>query len=613
MTKKIIQAIDAFNVGSYGAAIELAQQIGRVSKDYRQAQQVLAASFYNLGVSQLMQWGDMTAAEQSFRQCLVAEPQHDEAHHNLAGILVLRFDLTSALQHYQTALKIKPQRDYSRYELALCYERLNQTEQAAVQYAELDSRQPHQLFPRLRRALLLKSIIPEVGYIATRRAEIAEHFSKLLVELKQPDTKPNANIHDPDKTNTPYFYLSYHGLSNHALNTQIAKTYLMAYPSLAWSAPRLTTLPKRSTGQRLRVGFLSEHLCNHSIGHTSRGLIAQVNRQEFEVIVIHLGVSRKDDVHEWINQHADRVVNVAPENGLQAAREQIAELDLHLAFWQDIGMAPFSYFLAFARLAPIHFTTFGHPDTTGIATMDYFLSSALYEPEDAQKDYSERLILVPDAPTLAYYYRPEPPAALTRENLGLPTEGNLYICPQTLFKFHPDMDQIFAEIYAQDQDAYFVLITPKEQWMAEQLSSRIVQSYPQLAHRLCWVQRIAEPDRYLALLKCANVMLDTIHFNGQNTNLEAFSLPLPVVTLPTGLQRGRHTLGMYRAMGWMDLVATSTAHYVQLACRVAQEPEFADYCKRSIAEKSNILYHNTAFVRDFEDCLWRMAEQGGAQ
>ena len=50
-----------------------------------------------------------------------------------------------------------------------------------------------------------------------------------------------------------------------------------------------------------------------------------------------------------------------------------------------------TYFLAFSRLARVQCVTWGHPDTTGIPNMDYFISSNLIEPKEADEHYSEKL------------------------------------------------------------------------------------------------------------------------------------------------------------------------------------------------------------------------------
>ena len=81
-------------------------------------------------------------------------------------------------------------------------------------------------------------------------------------------------------------------------------------------------------------------------------------------------------------------------------------------------------------------------------------------------------------------------------------------------------------------------------------------------HRIVFVPRLREAD-FLALTAAADVMLATVHFNGMNTSLEAFAVGTPVVTLPSALQRGRHTQAMYRRMGLEDLVATDATAYVE--------------------------------------------------
>ena len=51
----------------------------------------------------------------------------------------------------------------------------------------------------------------------------------------------------------------------------------------------------------------------------------------------------------------------------------IAGLKLHVLLYADICMEPFTYFLAFSRLAPVQAVTHGHPSTTGLPELDYFV------------------------------------------------------------------------------------------------------------------------------------------------------------------------------------------------------------------------------------------------
>jgi len=105
---------------------------------------------------------------------------------------------------------------------------------------------------------------------------------------------------------------------------------------------------------------------------------------------------------------------------------------------------------------------------------------------------------------------------------------------------------------------------------------------------------------FLALLRAADVVLDTLHFGGMNSSLETFAAGTPVVTLPGAFQRGRHTSGMYRAMGVDDGIARDSTHYVELAHAIASEPDRRAEISTRILARRDRLFERRDVVRGFE-------------
>ena len=105
------------------------------------------------------------------------------------------------------------------------------------------------------------------------------------------------------------------------------------------------------------------------------------------------------------------------------------------------------YYLTFLRLGKYQITSWGHPETTGNSNIDYFLSSKLLEinEQEAQKHYSEKLVLCE--------YLPMYLSGKYKKNDDEIKSNNVYSCPQTLFKLHPDFDEVVFKILEKDKKA----------------------------------------------------------------------------------------------------------------------------------------------------------------
>jgi protein O-GlcNAc transferase len=107
-------------------------------------------------------------------------------------------------------------------------------------------------------------------------------------------------------------------------------------------------------------------------------------------------------------------------------------------------------------------------------------------------------------------------------------------------------------------------------------------------------------QRFLELLSAADVVIDTPHFNGMNTSIDAFSVGTPVVTLPTNLQRGRFTQAMYRTMEIDWGVASDADEYARLAVEAAADAERQHGLRQLILERNHLLFEDKRAVEEFE-------------
>jgi predicted O-linked N-acetylglucosamine transferase (SPINDLY family) len=199
----------------------------------------------------------------------------------------------------------------------------------------------------------------------------------------------------------PFFH-SYEGFNDRDVKRDLAELFLQSCPTLGWVAPHCKA-DRPSEGSRpLRVGFVSVFFRYHTIARLTAGFITELDRQRFKVFLFRLP-GPEDQMTRTLEQTADESI-LLPKD-FESARQEIAARELDILFYSDIGMDPWTYYLAFSRLAPVQCVTWGHPVTTGIPTIDYFLSSKDLEPADANDHYTEQLVLLDNLP--AYYYRPD--------------------------------------------------------------------------------------------------------------------------------------------------------------------------------------------------------------
>jgi protein O-GlcNAc transferase len=548
----------------------------------------LAEAYANLAIAFRNQ-GKTSDALALFRRALELKPDFAQAHNNLANMMAELGRLDMAIDHYDRALALAPDDPEiltNRGSALLGQNRI------ADAVASL--RRAHALRPN--DALLLKCALA-LPIIPESTAEI-ERVRRTLDDEIAALRRRFMRLTDPERQiGQTCFHLAYHARDDLPLQRAIAALYAESCPALLTIAPHCAR-PSTSADGKVHVGFASHFFRTHTIARLFHGLIAQLSRERFHVTVL-ATPSSPDAARAALIEVADRFVELPLD--LASARQRVADCALDALVYPDIGMSPLTYFLAFARLAPVQCVSWGHPDTTGIANLDYFLSCDAMEPDGAEAHYSERLVRLP-GPTV-HYARPIFDARLkSRAELGLDAAAHLYVCPQSLFKFHPDFDPVLIEILRRDPAGRLVLVQGAHRHIDDLLIRRLTADAPDIAARIVVLPALNRID-FVALLAASDVMLDPLHYSGGNTSLEAFSVGTPIVTWPGAFMRGRHTYGFYKLMGVADCIARDAADYVALALRLGTDPAWRAAVSRRIRDTCAVLFENAETVRAFEDFL----------
>lgn len=450
---------------------------------------------------------------------------------------------------------------------------------------------------RLYCALTLPKVPLSTNQIDISRATMNRHLDALIAEKHPPQNLLKS-------VNKTALHLAYHGRHDKELQRKIAAAHLAISPDLHWTAPHCGR-PRLSP--KLRIGFLSAHLHRHAVGSLMGSLVRDLDPAHFESFVIRFAPA-PDSEAKAIDSAASATLVLPPS--IMAARSAIAELELDFLLYPDIGMEPFGYYLGLARLARVQGVWPGHPITTGLPEMDVFFSSTLSEPPDGDDHYSEKLIRLSKLPAYTLGRSPNLGEGHVAK-LGLSPRDRIYACPVMIYKFHPDIDLQFARILRKDPHAKIVVVGTEGYWF-EALYQRFSDAMPDVVDRIIvlpWLNK----QEFFTLIKRADVVLDTVHFGGGNTCLDAFAVGTPVVTQPGRFYRGRATMAKYRQMGIDGLVAGSEQEYVDLAVTTANDASFRSAQNAAIQENYHKLLMPPGLLDEYQDTFATLVAAAGCR
>ncbi len=536
-----------------------------------------AEAHSNLG-NVLMAQGKYAEAVASHGRALTHMPDYAEAHHNLGLALMEQDEVDAAVSSYERALTYKSAYAEAHNNLGNALREQGKPAEAAASYQRALLVDPDNTKARLG---LATAMIPVIADTVADSIAATDLFARSLDELTAWSSANPGKLGKSVGGSQP-FYLAYRPVDVTAVLSRYGD--LMCAEAMAcWQLGIAEGGTVRPSRERVRIVVVSGQVRRHPVWDVVlRGMVAHLDRRRFEVVLYHTG-SVTDEETTWARERVDRFVQ-GPRS-MRGWLDEVTQDGPDVIFYPEVGMDPATCALAALRLAPLQVAGWGHPVTTGLPSIDLFMSGDLLEGPGAERHYRERLIRLPGTGVCTDLAPVQPQPWVSPDRQG--NRVRFALCQQPI-KFDPADDVLLPRIAKIVGPSEFWLVAPKKlHWATAKLRSRLAAAFraegldPDAHLRVTpWLSR----GQFAGFLDEMDVFLDCPAFSGYTTAWQAAHRGIPIVTLEGEFLRQRLAAGLLRQIGMTDGIASSADQYVQLA--VLRAEECRDCGQRSLRRAS---------------------------
>ena len=546
-----------------------------------------AKAHNNLGAA-LQGLGQLDGAVASYRRAVELEPDYAEAHSNLGNTLRDLMQPQKAVACYRCALEIKPDFAEAHSNLGASLQDLGQLEEALASYRRALETKPDYADAHSN----LGNALHDLGQFDDAVASYRQ-----ALEIKPDHAEAHSNL---------LLSLNYH--FRMSVSDVFAEHRRWDEMQTGACARIARLADERNPQRRLRIGYVSPDLRQHSVAYFLEPLLREHDHQAVEVFC-YADVMRPDTMTSHLQALSDcwlRTVGLSDE----ALAHQI--VDDRIDILVDLaGHTGHNRLLVFARKpAPVQVTWLGYPNTTGLSAMDYRLVDSVTDPEGEADALACETLVRLEKGFLCYSPPPDapPPAALPSLTSGSITFGSF----NNPSKLSSDTLDAWATLLCRVPGSRllckgkpFADAGSKTHFLT-QLERRGVD--PQRVNLLGWLSGQAD---HLTVYQQVDIALDPFPYNGTTTTCEALWMGVPVITLLGDRHAGRVSASLLTQIGLTELIADSVQAYVDVAAALANDAQRLSELRRTLRARiqASSLCDAPAFARKIEAAyrnMWQL-------
>ena len=468
------------------------------------------------------------------------------------------------------------------------------------------------------RLIFVKDSYDSIEEVVKERVKMQQALILLnsTIDLWINDSLLEPLFYNPIFSKIAAYNLTYHNCNNAFLLHQHGIFYKRMLEKLYENNGGLNRLVPVIKGPRKRIGFVSRFFFQHSVGKVATGIIEQLyKRNEFDIHVFTAIARPNDPYSQILVKNCTKYHGFDKEGQLQwIERIQAEKIDI-LVFFDPI-MDINTYILACFQIAPIQIATWGHPETSGLQSIKYFVSSRQFE-KFGDNNYTENLVMFNSLNM--YYYDPNKflsynirkmLSTCTKESIRATfnfPDVHIYAVTCPCQKISPMFEDAIIRILTDDPQGILVMTQDINPYHFKNIVRRFNQNMGSaLCNRVYTVSFINDTEMFYKFIYCADVVLDPFPFGGLISTIDILSCGRSIVTLQGDKLYGRYTSGLYKAMGMNGtnrLVAQSVDEYVEKAITIASCPSLRTKIESEICDLLPNIFEDKATIDEWAKFL----------
>jgi len=367
----------------------------------------------------------------------------------------------------------------------------------------------------------------------------------------------------------------------------------------------------RTGRKKLRLGYISYCMAQHSVGWLARWLIHYHDREQFELYGYFQAYRQNPDpLQAWYESQMDKVHREGFDSFIPNDSDELADRiyqdQIDILIDLDSITLDITCGVMARKPAPIQVTWLGF-DASGIPAIDYFIADPYVLPDSAQEYYSERIWRLPQTYIAVDGFEVGIPN-LRRDQLAIPDDAVVYLSAQPGLKRHIDTVHLQMQIIKSVPNSYFLIKGLGDQDSIKDLFSQVAIAEGVDTERLRFLPRTLDELTHRANLGIADVVLDTYPYNGATTTLETLWMCIPLVTRVGEQFAARNSYTMMVNAGISEGIAWSDAEYIEWGIRLGQDASLREdiAIRLKASRQTSPLWNGEKFARDMENAYQQM-------